>query len=162
MHVSCMPLTDDLNEPRGGLAARASTLFSRAHTSLVLWQKETERRSGTSSTVRELTATIVRILHLPPTASISKPVIVLCQIHESTSYAYAPNQLYKTIFSLPQTSLDRVQPGSTIRIFHPWHELSLTTSSSTLHRRTPLPLPSSTPDLPVNDRTALFCTRFNL
>lgn len=160
----------------GGLAAQASALYNRGHTGLVLWQKETERRRA--STVPDLTATIVKILHSPLRNTTKPlPVLTLCRIHltESTSNSYAPNQLYKIIFSQSQLSLDQFKEGLIVRIYQPWNEVCLVqtpsipvsndSSSLPFHRSSlgspRLPSsPPSTPNVSLDDKTALLCSRF--
>jgi hypothetical protein len=91
---------------KGGLAARASQVLSRAHTSVTLWQKEIENQapSDDHSTLSgaspaswpkpDLSMTIVKIVHPPSTKSNNQNIpcfgIALCRVHIHSSSANDP------------------------------------------------------------------------
>jgi hypothetical protein len=159
---------------RGGLAARASAFFEQSQTSLVLWQKETERRANTLSS-SDLRVNIIKILQkpLPSSSKLISPGIALCRIRRETSNAtslhksYNIDDLYRIAFSFPSCLTKSIfndplhfSEGRTVRICCPWQEISFTKESSL---PASLPLPSSeptlTPDVTVNNKT-LLCSRF--
>ena len=159
---------------RGGLAARASTIFEQSQTSLVLWQKETERRANTLSSL-DLRVNIIKILQkpLPLGSKLISPGIALCRIRRETNNAilhhksYNIDDLYRIAFSFPSNLTKSVfndplqfSEGRTVRICCPWQEISFT-EESTLPASLPLPSsePTLTPDVTVNNRT-LLCSRF--
>ena len=165
-----------------GLAARASSLLDRSHTSLILWQKELEKHSSTISSP-DLCMRIVKILHKPlpprghsmqPKSTTSSPGIALCQLLSNATKTPNLDELHRVLFSFSATSThgsvrdpDQFVEGRVVHIWAPWHEIS--------HSLSPLqpdvlpaslPLPSSDPlcspnalDLPVTDKT-LLCSRF--
>jgi hypothetical protein len=166
---------------RGGLAARASAFFQLSQTSLVLWQKEMERRPNTLSS-SDLCVNIIKILQKPlPSHSTSSktlisPGIALCRIRQETNdtsshhNSYNLDDLYRIIFSFSScvtqslfNDLHQFSEGRTVRICCPWQEISFREESSTSVLPASLPLPSSeptlTPDISVNDK-ALLCSRF--
>lgn len=164
---------------RGGLAARASAIFQLSQTSLVLWQKEMERRPNTLSS-SDLRVNIVKILQKPlPSHSTSSktPGIALCRIRQETDdtsshhNSYNLDDLYRIIFSFSScvtqslfNDLHQFSEGRTVRICCPWQEISFREESSTSDvLPASLPLPSSeptlTPHISVNDK-ALLCSRF--
>jgi hypothetical protein len=159
---------------RGGLAARASAFFEQSQTSLVLWQKETERRANTLSS-SDLRVNIIKILQkpLPSGSKLISPGIALCRIRCETNNAnshhksYNFDDLYRIAFSFPNCLTKSIfndplqfSEGRTVRICCPWQEISFTEGSNL---PASLPLPSSeptlTPDIPVNNKT-LLCSRF--
>ena len=173
---------ESFNFIRGGLAARASAFFEQSQTSLVLWQKETERRAYTFSS-SDLRVSIIKILQKPlclDTASqkLVSPGIALCRIQRETNNtdpyhkSYNFDDLYRIVFSFPSCLTKsifndplRFSEGRSIRICSPWQEISFTeeSRSSTSNLPASLPMPSSeptlTPDVAVNDK-ALLCSRF--
>jgi hypothetical protein len=68
------------------LAARASAFFEQSQTSLVLWQKETERRANTLSS-SDLRVNIIKILQkpLPSGSKLISPGIALCRIRREAN-----------------------------------------------------------------------------
>ena len=165
---------------RGGLAARASAVFEQSKTSLVLWQKETERRAYTISS-SDLRVNIIKIVQKPlPSHTASRkpisPVIALCRIRRETNNthhkSYNFDDLYRIVFSFPSCLTKSIfndplqfAEGRTVRICCPWQEISFTEESGASILPASLPLPSSeptlTPDVPVNDKV-LLCSRFIL
>ena len=158
---------------RGGLAARASAFFEQSQTSLVLWQRETERRTKTLSS-SDLRVNIIKILQKPfPSGSkLGSPGIALCRIRETNDAnlhhkLYNFDDLYRIAFSFPSCLTKSIfndplqfSEGRTVRICRPWQEISFAEESSL---PASLPLPSSeptlTPDAAVNNNT-LLCSRF--
>lgn len=158
---------------RNGLAARASNLFDRSHTSLILWQKELEKHPSTMSSP-DLRMRIVKILHkpLPPRgkSTTSSPGIALCQLLSSATKTPKLDELQRVLFSFSATSThgsvrdpDQFVEGRVVHIWAPWHEI---TAPQPDILPASLPLPSSDPfctpnplDLPVTDKT-LLCSRF--
>jgi hypothetical protein len=154
---------------RGGLAARASTFFEQSQISLVLWQKETERRANTLSS-SDLRVNIIKILKkpIPAGSKLISPGIALCRMRETndaTSHhkSYNIDDLYRIAFSFPSCLTKSIfndplqfSEGRTVRICCPWQEIELSLPAN-------LPLPSSeptlTPDVTVNNKT-LLCSRF--
>ncbi|TFK37650.1 hypothetical protein BDQ12DRAFT_151209 [Crucibulum laeve] len=122
---------------RNGLAARASSLFDRSHTSLLLWQKETERNKKARSTP-SMHLAIIKVLHLPTLQSISgiqapSVGIAICKGLFVTAYraAYPREHLYQVIFDFshmpPNTSSNDViqfNEGSVAQVWGPWYEIS--------------------------------------
>lgn len=157
---------------RGGLAARASTFLEQSQTSLVLWQKETERRANTLSS-SDLLVNIIKILQKPLPSGSKSPGIALCRFRRETNNAnsrdksYNIDDLYRITFSFPSCLTKSIfndplqfSEGRTVRICRPWQEISFTEESSL---PASLPLPSSeptlTPDVAINN-TTLLCSRF--
>ena len=160
---------------RGGLAARASAFFEQSQTSLVLWQKETERRVNTLSS-SDLRVNIIKVLQkpLPSGSKLISPGIALCRIRHQTSNAnsgdklYNIDDLYRIAFSFPSCLTKSIfndplqfSEGRTVRICCPWQEISCFKEESSLPASLPLPSsePTSTPDAAVNV-TTLLCSRF--
>ena len=165
-----------------GLAARASNLFDRSHTSLILWQKELEKHPSTISSP-DLRMRIVKILHKPlpprghsmqPKSATSSPGIALCQLLSNATKTPNLDEVHRVLFSFSATSThgsvrdpDQFVEGRVVHIWAPWHEISRSLSAPQPDvLPASLPLPSSDPlctpnalDLPVTDKT-LLCSRF--
>lgn len=157
---------------RGGLATRASIFLERSQTSLVLWQKETERRANTLS-YSDLRVTIIKILHKPiPSHTASKqPIslgIALCRIREADSMtspgSYNFDDLYRIVLSFSSCLSNSLfndpyqfSESRTVHICFPWQEISFAEGPSTTILPASLPLPSFEPT--VNDKV-LLCSRF--
>ena len=154
---------------RGGLAARASAFFEQSQTSLVLWQKETERRANALSS-SDLRVNIIMILQkpLPSGPNLISPGIALCRIRRETNIAthksYNIDDLYWIVFSFSSCLTKsifndplRFLEGRTVRICCPWQEISFTAEPS-LPATSSLPLPSE-PNVAINNKT-LLCSRF--
>ncbi|KAF8797718.1 hypothetical protein BYT27DRAFT_7011749, partial [Phlegmacium glaucopus] len=164
---------------RGGLAARASAFFEQSHTSLMLWQKETERRANTFLS-SDLRVNIIKILQKPFLShkKLISPGMALCRIRRETNStsshshhtSYNSDDLYRIVFSFasclaksPFNDQHQFSEGRTVRICWPWQEINFAEESSTFVLPACLPLPSSeftlTPNVAVNDKV-LLCSRF--
>jgi hypothetical protein len=160
---------------RGGLAARASAFFEQSQTSLVLWQKETERRANAPSS-SDLRVNIIKILQkpLPSGLKLISPGIALCRIRHETNNAtshhksYNIDDLYRIAFSFPSCLTKSIfndphqfLEGRTVRICCPWQEISSFTEEPSLPASLPLPSsePTLTPYFAINNKT-LLCSRF--
>lgn len=167
---------------RGGLAERASQLFSQAHTSISLWQKETEilYRSSPTSLVPDLRLKITRIIHAPSPHLTTYCGLAECtrlnrevardsmQLLPSTPFFLGPSQRTETpsmvLFSFVQPPLaytadlgirtaTRFTEGREVLVWRPWQEASVTFEQ--------MSNVSGDSDLKSKDvRTVLFCSRF--
>ncbi|KAG9217926.1 hypothetical protein PLEOSDRAFT_1108534 [Pleurotus ostreatus PC15] len=137
---------------RGGLAERASQLFSQTHTSISLWQRETEilYRSSPTSLVPDLRLKITRILHAPGPNLTTYCGLAECtrlnrevapQLLPSTPFFLGPSKRtetpYLVLFSFTQPPLaysadlgirtaTRFTEGREVLVWRPWQEANVT------------------------------------
>lgn len=167
---------------RGGLAERANQLFSQAHTSISLWQKETEilYRSSPTSLVPDLRLKITRIIHAPAPHLTTYSSLAECtrlnrevafdsmKLLPSTPFFLGPSKRTETpslvLFSFVQPPLaytadlgirtaTRFTEGREVLVWRPWQEANVMFEQTSNV--------SGDPDLKFEEvRTVLFCSRF--
>ncbi|KAF9492452.1 hypothetical protein BDN71DRAFT_1203634 [Pleurotus eryngii] len=167
---------------RGGLAERASQLFSQAHTSISLWQRETEilYRSSPTSLVPDLRLKITRILHAPAPNLTTYCGLAECtrlnrevardspQLLPSKPFFLGPSKRtetpYLVLFSFTQPPLaysadlgvrtaTRFTEGREVLVWRPWQEANVTFEQ--------MSNVSGDSDIKSEEaRKVLFCSRF--
>ncbi|KAF5353478.1 hypothetical protein D9756_008107 [Leucocoprinus leucothites] len=164
---------------RGGLASRAAQLYKRSHTSLYLWRTSLESQP-LQQTSSDLTFRINKLIHTISTGS-HKPCIsiTLCRILTPVRPFSSRKQRVYILLKLPHASKSssfslcnpqNLQEGVTIRIWRPWHEITLVQHPPGATVEMPnasLPLPSSNDSgsIPFDENThntVLLCSRFSI
>lgn len=164
-----------LNSRRGGLATRASHLYSQSHTSHYLWRTCTKSQS-VRQPASDISFHVCKILHTV-SSGVHRPClsITLCRVHAPVRPFCSRRQLVYVVVRYPDAPRSSplcdpcgLKEGCMLHIWRPWHEVALvnSVSDSVALLSASLPVPSSSNDSisTANDENihdiVLLCSRF--